>query len=246
MSSNLQIQVELLGVLVRVYDTVRHLLEVYDRRRDPNDLDYLIYQVSKLYRLAKLINTSSDETLENIGTSLSILEELQQDSMLLDRDSDRSTVRGNGRYEAMLVLDNRVGRPRLDVPKEQLEYLLSMGFTGPQISIAIGVSLSTVRRRMAQYGLTIGSLYSDVTDQELNSIVSQIKVIFPNSGFRMMQGHLFNQGHRVSQARIRESLRRIDPDGVAIRWSTAIERRTYRVQSPFSLWHLDGNHKLIR
>ena len=131
-----------------------------------------------------------------------------------------------------------VGRPRLDIPKEQLEYLLAIGFSGPQISNAIGASLSTIRRRMTQYGLTVGSLYSDVSDQELDSIVSQIKILFPNCGFRMMQGHLLTQGHRVSQARVRESLQRIDPDGVAIQWSATIERRTYKVQSPLSLWHI--------
>ena len=112
---------------------------------------------------------------------------------------------GGGRYEVQVMdIDDRVGRPRLDIPKEQLEYLLAMGFSGPQISNAVGASLSTIRRRMTQYGLNVGSLYSDITDQELDSVVSQIKVLFPNCGFHMMQGHLFTQGHRVSQAQVRE------------------------------------------
>ena len=113
-------------------------------------------------------------------------------------------------------MDENVGRPHLDVLKEELEYLLSMGFSGPQISTAIGVSLSTVRRRIAQYGLTVGDLYSDVTDQELDQIVSETKLLFPNSGFRIMQGHLLNQGYRISQVRIKDSLQRVDSDGVAI------------------------------
>ena len=31
-----------------------------------------------------------------------------------------------------------------------------------------------------------------------------------------MQGHLFAQGYRVQQVRVRESLRRIDPEGCII------------------------------
>lgn len=233
MTTGVQTEGDVLDSLVRVYVVVRNSLAAYDRRRDPNELDHLIYQVTKLYRLAKLMATSTDDALEEIGKSLSILEELQQvqNSMMIGAESNCSI----GGYGVQQVMNGCVGRPRLNVTKEQLEYLLAMGFSGPEISNAIGVSLSTVRRRMTQYGLTIGSLYSDITDQELDAIASQIKVLFPNCGFRMMQGHLFNQGHRISQARVRESLQRIDPDGVAIRWSATIERRTYRVQSPLSL-----------
>lgn len=245
MSSDLQWsagEADVLDAFTRVHEAVLISLEAYHMRRDPNELDYLIYLVTKLYRLVKFMSTSTDEILEDIAMSLSIFEELQLNSV---RQQDLGLDAG---LERRVVVRDRVavGRPRLDIPKEQLEYLLAVGFSGPQISMAIGASLSTVRRRMTEYGLTIGSLYSDVADHELDWIVSQIKVLFPNCGFRMMQGHLYNQGHRVSHARIRESLQRIDPDGVAIRWSATIQRRTYRVQSPLSLWHLDGNHKLIR
>lgn len=39
---------------------------------------------------------------------------------------------------------------------------------------------------------------------------------------------------------------RIDPSGAALRSVVSIERRTYSVAGPNSLWHIDGNHKLIR
>ena len=230
---------ELLGSLIKISLGVLNLLTAYDRRKDPGELDYLIYQVTKLYRLTKYMSACTDDILEDIATSLSIFEELQlTNAMMIDA----------GGYVADVAphQGDQKGRPRLDIPKGQLEYLLGMGFSGSEISSVIGVSLSTIRRRMMEYGLSVASLYTAATDQELDAIVSQIKVLFLNCGFRMMQGHLLNQGHRVSQSHIRESLQRIDPDGVAIRWSATIERRTYRVQSPLSLWHVDGNHKLIR
>ena len=43
-----------------------------------------------------------------------------------------------------------------------------------------------------------------------------------------------------------ESLHRVDPDGIAILWSSVIHRRKYIVHSPLSLWHIDGNHRLIK
>ena len=61
-----------------------------------------------------------------------------------------------------------------------------------------------------------------------------------------MQGHLLQEGHRVQQYRIRESLFRVDPEGVSIRWASTVQCRTYSVTSPLALWHFDGNHKLIR
>ncbi|XP_046842172.1 uncharacterized protein LOC124436298 isoform X2 [Xenia sp. Carnegie-2017] len=43
-------------------------------------------------------------------------------------------------------------------------------------------------------------------------------------------------------------MRRVDPQGTLFRALslTAVNRRKYHVTSPLSLWHVDGNHKLIR
>lgn len=46
--------------------------------------------------------------------------------------------------------------------------------------------------------------------------------------------------------RIRESLVRTDPVGIIERQSRTVIRRKYQVHGPLSLWHIDGNHKLIR
>lgn len=59
-----------------------------------------------------------------------------------------------------------------------------------------------------------------------------------------MNGYLLSCGYRVQQHRIRQSLRRVDPHGCTLRQLQA--RRVYRVPGPRSLYHIDGNHKLIR
>ena len=38
----------------------------------------------------------------------------------------------------------------------------------------------------------------------------------------------------------------VDPCGVQQRMRNILHRRRYKVQGPNSLWHIDGNHKLIR
>jgi hypothetical protein len=113
----------------------------------------------------------------------------------------------------------------------------------PKIAEILGIILSTIQQRMSEYGFSVTALYSSITDHELDAILSQIKHEFPNSGCWLMHGHLLCCGLCVHQSRIRDFLRRVDPHGVVIRWASAIE---YEIFSLLSLWHLDGNHKLIR
>ena len=108
-------------------------------------------------------------------------------------------------YVPTVVCENVRGRPRLEVKQKQLEYLLELGFKCSKIAEVLGVSLSTVRRRMSKFGLSVTALYSQVTDQELDEIVSEIKHDFPKCGSRLMYGHLVGRGHRVSHAHISES-----------------------------------------
>ena len=52
-----------------------------------------------------------------------------------------------------------IGRPRLEITLQQIAYLLNPYFSCPTLSDILGVSLSTVRRRMTEYGLSISALY---------------------------------------------------------------------------------------
>ncbi len=138
------------------------------------------------------------------------------------------------------------GRPRYEILEEHILHLVSSGFTCPQISQMLGVSLRTVRRRMEGFNIRVSDTYLTVSDSELDRLIRYIQNDFPNSGYTMMAGHLLARGHRVQQLRIRESMIRIDPDGVASRWFRSIQGRSYQVYGPMALWHLDGMHKLIR
>lgn len=64
----------------------------------------------------------------------------------------------------------------------------------------------------------------------------------------MMRGHLLSKGIKIQEYRVRESMRRVDPDGIVIRalQLKVTHRRVYNVRGPLALWHMDGNHTLIR
>ena len=51
---------------------------------------------------------------------------------------------------------------------------------------------------------------------------------------------------KVQRWRLRDSLHRVDSEGIAQRSRGRLHRRTYHVQGPNHLWHIDTNHKLIR
>ena len=50
----------------------------------------------------------------------------------------------------------------------------------------------------------------------------------------------------IQRDRVRGALVRVDPIGVALRWSSVIPRRTYQVTCPNALWHIDSNLSLVR
>jgi len=140
----------------------------------------------------------------------------------------------------------QVGRPRFKIPCDQLVYLVENRFTVPQIASIIGVSVRTIFRRLTEYEISISAQYAELSDDELDTVVTEIQNQFPMCGNRQMQGHLLSRGLRVQQARIRDSQRRVDPSGTLVRRLHTIRRRKYKVKAPRSLYHMDGNHKLIR
>ena len=140
------------------------------------------------------------------------------------------------------------GRPSFDISMETLDCLLSRNFTVPDIASMLNVSVRTIRNRMTAYNLAVGNSYTRMTDDELDEQVLGIMKEFPNTGYKHMMGHLKSKGLRIGVMKVRESMRRVDPMGIVARslQLRTIRRRKYNVPHPNALWHLDGNHKLIR
>lgn len=85
---------------------------------------------------------------------------------------------------------------------------------------------------------------SDVElDERVLQVVSSNDLLGPES----VRARLYGEGIVIQRRRVRQSMLRTNPEGAALRsMASRLHRRTYRVAGPNSLWHLDGNHKLIR
>ena len=89
-------------------------------------------------------------------------------------------------------------------------------------------------------------MYSSISDDKLDQLVADAGNENPSIGIRMLKGYLQSKGFRIQRERVRSALLRIDPIGLVDRWQRTVKRRKYNVKYPLSLWHIDGNHKLIR
>ena len=136
---------------------------------------------------------------------------------------------------------NPVGRPKVcDKDAEMLKLVFSI----VQILQMLKVSRPTVYRIMNDAG--IFRSYTEIDEASLDNIVREIKSEDPNAGEVMVMGHLRAKGFRIQRQKIRDSIHRVDPKEVASRGRDKPRRRVYEAPCPNYVWHIDGNHKLIR
>ena len=137
------------------------------------------------------------------------------------------------------------GRPMYIVNIDQVELLRSSGYTWQEIADCLGVSRSTLWRRLRECNCTI-ERYTDISDHELDRMISIIWQEHPNIGQSVIYGYLRSTGIHVQRYRLHNSLSRVDLTQQSLRWYQRLTRRTYFVPGPNSLWHVDGHHSMIR
>ena len=138
-----------------------------------------------------------------------------------------------------------MGRPAKVISKERLEGLLRLKVPVSRIAADLQVSRQTVYKAMTEYNLIQQSRYTNISETDIRHAVSSIKGRHPNAGEVMLEGHLRAEGIHVQRGKVRKAIHDLDPS-VTSRKRPAIQRRVYSVPYPNYLWHLDGNHKLIR
>ncbi len=138
-----------------------------------------------------------------------------------------------------------VGRPFLDIQESQLRFFVENNFKVSDMSLLVGCSKRTIEQRLYAHGLSRHN-YTVISDDVLDSVVGDLCSSFPRSGANMTVARLRVQGINVQREKVRQSMRRVDPDGIEARMRTVLRRRKYNVCCPNALWHIDGYHKLIR
>ena len=137
------------------------------------------------------------------------------------------------------------GRPTILLNLETVELLRSSGYTWDEIASSLQVSRTTLWRRLNEANYEI-KRFTDISDDELDSILRELQINYPNCGQQLLQGYLRQRGVIVQRRRLRESVARTDPIRRHVRWHQVVTKRTYSVQHSNSLWHIDGHHSLIR
>ncbi|XP_062327720.1 uncharacterized protein LOC134028268 [Osmerus eperlanus] len=150
-------------------------------------------------------------------------------------------------YQAPLTWTGAMGAPHYQITGEQLRFLMSCAFSLSQMAEILHVSRSTVKRRLRRLNLSQAGRFSDLSDTALDDKVKDLVAGNDRLGPESVRAQLRAEGIRVQRRRVRDSMLRVKPRAAALRaMSQRLHRRSYRVAGPNSLWHLDGNHKLIR
>ncbi len=137
------------------------------------------------------------------------------------------------------------GCPSIELSADTVKEWRSLNFSWTKIASLIGVSRSTLYRRLKDFGIETDD-YTAVQTADLDHEIKGIKQDHPNDGEVIMKGHLLSKGIKVKRKDLRESIHRVDHDNTVKRRSIAIKRRTYTVPHPNAMWHCDSHHKLIR
>ncbi|KAF7318562.1 Integrase catalytic domain-containing protein [Mycena chlorophos] len=138
------------------------------------------------------------------------------------------------------------GRPRKIIDRDWLADAVSShrNISLKTISKHLKIDPKTLRASLRSHGLD--RRFSELTDEDLDTLTREFKQDKPSSGLRYLIGHLRRRGIKVQRERVRQSLRRVDGLGLAMRSRRTIARPPYVSPRPNAKWHMDGHHKLIQ
>lgn len=81
-----------------------------------------------------------------------------------------------------------IGRPRYHISREQLEFLVEIGFSRKCMASLLHVSVSSIKRRLRDYRILLRRRYAVISDTDLDNHVRRITQFNRSLGQRMVQG----------------------------------------------------------
>ncbi len=148
-------------------------------------------------------------------------------------------------YSTQSYFQRKAGRPKKVISKDALENLLKLRVPIVKIAEQLNVSRTVVYKTINEYGISY-ERFSGISQTEIEKEVEGVKNNHPNSGEVMIQGHLASKGLHIQREKVRKAIHVVNPEGVEERKQKPIKRRVYTNPFPNYLWHVDGNHKLVR
>ena len=98
-------------------------------------------------------------------------------------------------------------RPRCNSEKEELHRLFDIYHSWIKVASTLGVSERTLRRRRAEFGMTMldpskpRKTYTEISSNDLNTVVKKILDILPDAGETYVNGALRQRNIHVQRQR---------------------------------------------
>lgn len=203
-----------------------------------------------IHVLRAIAGTLEDEDIEQLSSILfELIKDLQDIlSKWLDMEVGINPDRPYVGLQAEKHHCGGRGRPKYIIQPEQLVFLRDIRFTWTRIASLYGISSRTLYNIRCELGLLRQSFdsFSQISDADLLEEVCVIKRVMPEAGQNIVRGSLEARNIHVQMTRIQNCISQVDPINTALRWAAPRKRRVYSVPHPNALWHIDGNHKLVR
>lgn len=118
------------------------------------------------------------------------------------------------------------------VTTDDIQPLKALNYSYTKIA-RIFISRDTRYQRMEESGIYT-ECFTEISPPKLDCVVQATKTEHPNAGEVLLRGHLLQQG--INEYHV----------NTVMRSSRMVRRIPYSVPCPNILWHIDGNHKMIR
>nr|XP_018915509.1 PREDICTED: uncharacterized protein LOC109042973 [Bemisia tabaci]XP_018915510.1 PREDICTED: uncharacterized protein LOC109042973 [Bemisia tabaci]XP_018915512.1 PREDICTED: uncharacterized protein LOC109042973 [Bemisia tabaci] len=229
--------------VLRNYETVTNCI----RQQNAELLSLQLPTFSENYNLFARISENIDDVVTSCW--LSGLLNLFRDRMvecenLLARSSTEVPLNVSC-INLPLLREGRNGRARIHIPADQVIALRNCGIAWKKIAQILNISRDTLRNAQKRNHIEDPRSYQDVSDNELLTVIAEIKREHPSAGYRYVWSALKSRGIFVPRRRLMAPIRTIDPIGVLNRRRQRLRRRQYKVKAANYLWHMDGNEKLV-
>lgn len=151
-------------------------------------------------------------------------------------------VNGEQENEVRQVLENQS-------EDELITYYFRQGFVYQKILLflstyhGIEISLRTLSTRLRSLGLRRRNVEFDV-NRVSQRIQEEIDGPGNSGGYRCIAHTLQMEGLQVPRESVRILIKELDPEGVNLRRSRTLRRRTYHSPGPNFVWHVDGYDKI--
>lgn len=178
------------NVSSRLRQTLFDLSRRLQSSPDENVVDFTIFRLEQVCGHLARMGNRFNPTLHAILEVISLLRNLNLQNRSLPRVLQQTR-------------SSSVGRPKFVITREQLVYMLDYDISVPAIARVLGVSQSTIKRRLTEYGISIRSDQdATLTDMALDELVRDVQEQFPNAGYRRIYSVLRSRSIRVTQARL--------------------------------------------